>query len=123
MSGPLDFEPVPTRLRPFSSPENGSDRTAQFGLGMTGDDPGNSPTSAGQDAGLNLNGQQFAAQVPHGVRPTSVLQSLRPSMNGMSAQDYERVLPGGYTLPTQNGQSASSWETSNYLRMQGQDSV
>ena len=43
-------------------------------------------------------------------------------MNAESAQDYARVLPVGYTLPTQNGQSESSWETSNILRMQGQDS-
>lgn len=98
-------------------------RSGEFATGLNGGDPGNSPTSAGQDAGLAVNAQQFAAHVPQGVRPTSVLQSLRPSMNGMSAQDYKRVLPGGYTLPTQNGQSASSWETSNYLRMQGQDSV
>ena len=61
--------------------------------------------------------------VPHQFRPGSLLNQTRPSMNAESAADYARVLPGGYVLPTQNGQSVSSWETSNYLRMQGQDAV
>jgi hypothetical protein len=97
-------------------------RTEQLNLGITGDDPGNSPTALGQDS-LNVNAQQFNAQVSPGVRPTSVLQPVRPPMNAESAQDYARVLPGGYELPTANGQSQSSWATSNYLKMQGQDAV
>jgi hypothetical protein len=121
VAGPV--EPTPTRLRPYSSPSTAgaTPRSAEFNTGLSGDDPGNSPTSLGQDS-LNINAQQFRDQVPAGFRPTSVLQQTRPSMNAESAQDYARVLPGGYRLPTANGQSQSSWETSNILRMQGQDS-
>jgi hypothetical protein len=92
-------------------------RSAQFTLGQVGD-PGSAATSLNQASERQnlLTAQQFG-------KPTSVLQQVRPSMNAESAQDYSRVLPGGYTLPSQNGQSASSWEASNYLRMQGQDSI
>lgn len=117
------MDPIqPRGLRPYGSPGDGSDRTAQFNTGLNGDDPGNPPTALGQDS-LNVNAQQFRAQIPATVVPMSVEQQTRPSMNAESAQDYARVLPVGYTLPTQNGQSESSWETSNILRMQGQDSV
>lgn len=108
-------------VRAYGDPgqlDGNAPRSAEFATGQTGDDPGNAATSLNQDAAKwNLAPQQF------GYRPTSVLEQVRPSMNAESAQDYARVLPGGYTLPTQNGQSASSWETSNLLRMQGQDSV
>ena len=72
---------------------------------------------------MDANSELYNAMVPHQFEPMSVLQQTRPSMNAESATDYQRVLPGGYVLPTQNGQSASSWETSNYLRMAGQDAI
>jgi hypothetical protein len=40
-------------------------------------------------------------------------------MNGESAADYARVLPGGYRLPNSNGQSESSWQSSIPLRLAG----
>jgi hypothetical protein len=98
-------------------------RSQQFVTGVTGSPESAATVTTRASTGLTADSLQFNSMVPHGVRPTSVLQPLRPSMNGQSASDYQRVLPGGYTLPTQNGQSESSWETSNYLRMQGQDSV
>jgi hypothetical protein len=117
---------LPTAGRPYSAPSQlggNAPRSAQFATGFHGD-PDNTATVTSQpSAGLTADSLQFNSLVPGGVRPTSVLQPLRPSMNGQSAQDYERVLPGGYTLPSQNGQSESSWAASNYLKMQGQDAV
>jgi hypothetical protein len=90
-------------------------RTGQMNLGIQGD-PNSAATS------LNQQSARFNNLTPAQFTPTSVLQQVRPSMNAESAQDYARVLPGGYTLPTQNGQSQSSWSASNILRMQqGED--
>lgn len=119
---PSDGQPS----RPYSAPDQlggNAGRSQELQLGINGD-PGNIATATTRaDTGLIGDSLQFNMAVPHGVTPTSVLQPLRPSMNARSESDYRRVLPGGYTLPTQNGQSQSSWETSNLLRMQGQDSV
>lgn len=124
MSGPM--EPTPTRLRPYSSPSTGGavPRSQEFGTGLNGDDPGNSPTSAGQDAGLAVNAQQFRAQVSPGVRPTSVLQSIvrNPGGLGMSAADAARRTFDGQYLGSINGTSVSSFEPSAMLRMQGLNS-
>jgi hypothetical protein len=112
--------------RPYSSPDQlggATPRTGEFATGITGDPDSAATATTRASTGLTADSLQFNSMVPHGVTPTSVLQPLRPSGNGMSESDYQRVLPGGYTLPTQNGQSASSWETSNYLKMQGEDSV
>jgi len=112
--------------RPYSSPGQlggAAPRKGEFTTGVTGDPDSAATVTTRASTGLTEDSLQFNSMVPGGVRPTSVLQPLRPSMNARSASDYQRVLPGGYTLPTQNGQSESSWETSSYLRMQGQDSV
>jgi hypothetical protein len=111
--------------RPYSAPDQlygATPRTGEFNTGQAGDDPGNAPTSAGQDAGLSLSSQQFNAKTPKAVVQTSVLQPSRPSMNGMSAQDYERVLPGlTKPLPSANGSSADTYQKSLIMRLQGQD--
>jgi hypothetical protein len=113
--------------RPYSSPgqvpAGAAFRSQEFTTGQVGDPDSAATVTTRASTGLTEDSLQFNSMVPTGVRPTSVLQPLRPSMNGQSEQDYQRVLPGGYTLPSQNGQSESSWEKSSYLRMQGQDSV
>jgi hypothetical protein len=113
-------------VRPYSTPDQlggNTPRSAEFATGTMGDPDSAATATTRVGAGLTEDSLQFNALVPAGVKPTSVLQPLRPSMNARSTSDYARVLPGGYTLPTQNGQSESSWEKSAYLRMQGQDSV
>jgi hypothetical protein len=72
------------------------------------------------DVGLNQDSVRFQAKVPSGVVQSSVLQPYRPSDNGMSAQDYQRVLPGGMILPTANGSSAATYEKAAFMRLQGQ---
>jgi len=112
----------PTRLRPYGSPDQAGaeSRSASFGTGITGDDPGNSPTSAGQDT-VNLNSQQLMAQVPQGVRPTSVLQPIEsnPGGLGMSATDAARRTVTGQYLGSVNGTSQSNFEPAAILRMSG----
>jgi hypothetical protein len=89
-------------------------RSAEFGTGLVGN-----PASAASS--LNADSAKFNGAVPQGATQTSVLQSPRPSMNGMSEQDYQRVMPGGFTLPSQNGQLDQSWQASTYMRMAGQN--
>jgi hypothetical protein len=89
-------------------------RSAEFGTGLVGD-PGSAASS------LAANSARQNALVPQGAMQTSVLQSPRPSGNGMSEQDYQRVLPGGFTLPSKNGSSDESWQASTYMRMAGQN--
>jgi hypothetical protein len=105
--------------------EGAAGRSGHFATGVTGDQ-GNTGTSLSQDAGLNLNAQQFMAQVPHGVQPTSVLQPLarNPGGNGMSAGDAARRLVDGTYLGSVNGTSADSFEPAAMLRLTtGQDSI
>ena len=112
--------------RPYSAPDQlggATPRFQEFTTGIQGDSDSAATATTRASTGLTADSLQFNSMVPVGVKPTSVLQPLRPSLNARSASDYQRVLPGGYVLPTQNGQSESSWETSNYLRMQGQYSV
>ncbi len=117
-----DGQPV----RPYSSPDQlggATPRSQELQRGIQGDPDSAATATTRASTGLTEDSLQFNAMVPHGVKPTSVLQPLRPAMNARSVSDYRRVLPGGYTLPTQNGQSESSWEASSYLRMQGEDAV
>lgn len=103
--------------RPYSTfmPAGQSPRSPEFNAGINGDpNPGASS--------LEADSADQQSMVPHGFTPNSILQALRPSMNGESATDYRRVLPGGYVLPSANGQAQSSYQTSNLLRMQGQNS-
>jgi hypothetical protein len=104
-------------VRPYSSPDQlggTTPRSAEFTTGTTGD-PGSAASS------LNADSARYNLLTPKQFEPTSILQAQasRPSMNAMSATDYERVLPGGYTLPTANGQSTSSYEASLPLRLSG----
>jgi hypothetical protein len=88
-------------------------------------DPGSAASSLGRDAGLNLNSQQFNAQVPNGIRPTSVLQPIMHSNVGglgMSAGDAARRLPTGQYMGSGNGTSESSFEPAAMLKLAtGQD--
>jgi hypothetical protein len=114
-----DGQPVRPYASPDQVPAGAEFRSNAFNTGIAGEqDPGNIASSLNQTSARwnNLTPAQFTPQ------STLDSQALRPSMNAESAQDYARVLPGGYTLPTQNGQSQSSWSASNILRMQGQDS-
>jgi hypothetical protein len=44
--------------------------------------------------GLAQSGERFQSMVPTGFAQHSVLQQSLPSANGMSADDYQRILPG-----------------------------
>ena len=110
----------PNSGRPYGSSEDlggNAPRRAQFASGAngTGDIAGNSA--------LNADSARFNALVPRQVGLHSVLQTAMPSMNAMSATDYERVLPGGYVLPTQNGSSPASYEKSIFMNLQGDDEI
>jgi hypothetical protein len=72
---------------------------------------------------LGADSQKFNAMVPKRSVQTSVLQPYRPSANGMSSTDYDRVLPGGTVLPTANGSSQSTYQQAVYMRLQGQDEI
>ena len=68
---------------------------------------------------LGQDSARYNAMVPKGIMQSSVLQPYRPSGNGMSDTDYERVLPGGMTLPTANGSSQGTYQQAVYMRLQG----
>jgi hypothetical protein len=57
--------------------------------------------------------------MPGGFSIQSVLQSNQPSSNGMSGQDYSRMLPGGQMLPDQNGSDPKSYTAAKYMRYLG----
>lgn len=79
--------------------------------------------------GLTQTGQRFNSMVPPGFAQHSVLQQSLPSANGMSAGDYERILPGmnaggrPVILPSQNGTSQNNWEKTTYMRLQGRNVI
>lgn len=49
-------------------------------------------------------------QSPQGFQPTSVLDQIMPSPNGLSNQDASRQLLGGQTMPSQNGMSQNTYQ-------------
>lgn len=75
--------------------------------------------------GLTGTGQRFNSMVPPGFAQHSVLQQSLPSANGMSADDYKRILPGmnkggrPVILPSDNGVSSNTYEQNTYRRLQG----
>jgi hypothetical protein len=79
--------------------------------------------------GLSGTGQRFNSMVPPGFAQHSVLQQSLPSANGMSAQDYERILPGmdkggrPVILPSQNGTSQNNWEKTTWMRLAGRNVI
>jgi hypothetical protein len=85
--------------------------------------------TAAFSTGLNQTGERFNSMVPGGFSQHSVLQQSLPSANGMSATDYERILPGvtqggrPYILPSQNGTSANNWQKTTYMRLQGRNVI
>lgn len=89
-------------------------RTAAFSQGMLGN-PSEAVSSLDEQSAV-LN-EKVAGEM---ARPHSVLAGL-PGMsgNGMSEEDRQRVLPGGYTLPSQNGIGSDSYDAVNRLRMMG----
>lgn len=96
-------------------------RSGEFNTGITGDDPGNSPTALGQDS-LNVNAQQFRDQIPGRVVQTSVLQNPMKPMNGMAESDYQRMLPGmSRPMPSSDGSSTDTFNQSLLMRLQGRE--
>lgn len=89
-------------------------RTASFGYGMNGT-PGSVASSLNADSARfnDLVGREM-------LTPHSVLQGL-PGMsgNGKSAEDAQRTLPGGYTLPSSNGISSGTYDAAMRLHMLG----
>lgn len=69
---------------------------------------------------MNADSAMFNQQVPGNFTPQSVLNAQKPSGNGMSGQDYSRVLPGGTTLPSQNGSDPKSYEAAKYMNFIGE---
>ena len=60
--------------------------------------------------------------LPRQFSQHSVLQTAMPSANGMSAADYQRVLPGlSRPLPSPNGSSQDSYQKSLIMRLSGLD--
>lgn len=88
-------------------------RTSSFYDGVSGT-PGSVASSLNEDSAV-LN----AKVAGEAYRPHSVLQFAMPSGNGMSAADRERVLPGGYTLPSANGSDEQSNHAVQMLRLMG----
>jgi hypothetical protein len=122
MAGPPELPPgAEPATRPYGSPDalgGNSPRTAQFSTGAAGD-----PQNTASVSSLPADSAAYNALVPRQFSQHSVLQTAMPSANGMSAQDYQRVLPGGYTLPTQNGSSSDTYEKATYMRLSGQDEI
>lgn len=121
MAGPYALTDDGSPTRPYASPEQvpaGAEfRSHAFRTGVLGD-----PTNAASS--LNADSQRWRNLTPAQFERTSLLEPMLSGPNGISESDYQqRALPGNYLLPTQNGQSASSWSASNYLRMTGQDAV
>jgi hypothetical protein len=123
------------RLRSQPSGPGGPSRPYQNGM-STGGNAGRSDSfnagaapnadnavmAAGQDAAMSLSSEQFNAQVPQAYSQHSVLQQGMPSANGMSAKDYQRMIPGlAKPLPSANGTSQDSYEQSLMMRLRGLD--
>jgi hypothetical protein len=70
---------------------------------------------------LAKRSEQFNAEAPHSIRPSSVLNQYKWSGNGMSQTDADRMLPGmsQRQLPTSNGADQNTLETQNQLRFAG----
>ena len=79
--------------------------------------------------GLTQSGARFNSEVPAGFAQHSVLQQSLPSANGMSADDYQRILPGvthggrPYILPSKNGTSENTWDQTTNMRIQGRNVI
>ncbi len=106
--------------RPYSGPGQlggNSPRSAAFATGQAGD-PGNTASVSS----LNADAGRFNALVPRQFSQHSVLQTAMPSANGMSAADYQRMLPGlSRPLPSPNGSSRDSYQKSLIMRLSGLD--
>lgn len=70
-------------------------------------------------SGLAEESAQFNDKVGKTLlAPHSVLQGFSGmSGNGMSADDAERILPGGYQMPSSNGSSTESYNAARMMRM------
>lgn len=91
-------------------------RTQSFSDGVQGT-PGMVATGLAQESAM------FNSRVPGKFTPHSVLQEI-PGMsgNGMSQADRQRVLPGGYTMPSANGSSEQSYQAASMMRLMSRDS-
>lgn len=89
----------------LQAPGTPESRTGAFGNGLA-------------DASARQN-----AMVPRAFTQHSVLQQQVPSANGMSAKDYERMIPGinvggrPFILPSQNGIASDTWDQAAIMRL------
>lgn len=65
----------------------------------------------------------FNSKVPGKFTPHSILQSIAPSGNGMSAADKERQLPGGGHLPQPDGISQNDYMPEVRTQMYEHDNI
>lgn len=90
-----------------------SGRNASFSDGVSG-------TPNMVSSGLAEQSAIFNSKVPGVFTPKSVLAGLPGiSGNGMSAADAQRVMPGGYQLPSANGMAQSDYDPTMKMRMLG----
>lgn len=70
------------------------------------------------DQGLAATSARWNTEAGTGYTPHSVLAGL-PGMsgNGMSAAEAERLLPGGRTMPSPNGEGQDTYGSSSELGM------
>jgi len=121
MAGATGFTSTGQPSRPYSSPDQvpagAGFRSQEFATGQLGD-PGNTASALA----LNDDADRFNSLVPRQFSQHSVLQTAMPSANGMSAADYQRVLPGlSRPLSSPNGSSQGSYQKSLIMRLSGLD--
>lgn len=75
-------------------------RQSEFNAGMA-----SGPT---EPASLQQRAQRFNSLNPSKFTPNGLNQQIMPSGNGMSAQDAQRITPGGMLKDVRNGASAST---------------
>lgn len=91
-------------------------RNEAFGQGSAGA-PQNIASSLNQDSAV------FNSKVPGQFTAHSVLQPfMQQSGNGMSAEDAQRLIPGGM-LPSANGASPESAKAAALLQLSGRSLI
>jgi hypothetical protein len=94
-------------------------RSGEFATGVIGD-----PANTASVSSLVQDADRFNSLVPRQFEQHSVLQTAMPSANGMSAADYQRMLPGlSRPLPSPNGSSQDSYNQSILMRLRGEPAI